>query len=102
MIRLRDWKRLHACGKTACEINPASRSCSNLFPAPVGHEIAPHVCKLMLLGPIGQHRPDLAMSPDSALKHDMTPVRRPAGKIVAPRIVRKLQPALAGNIHYVD
>src|SRR3954452_22714799 len=73
-----------------------------LLPAPVGHEIVSHVGQLVLFGAIGKHGPYLRVSANLAFKHDMPPVRRPAWEIIAPRIVRKLQPALAGDVHDVD
>src|SRR4051812_6279462 len=73
-----------------------------LFPAPVGHEVVAYMGQLVLLGAIGQHCPDLAMSADLSLKDDVPAVWGPGGKIVAAGLMGELQPTLAGDIHDVD
>ena len=56
----------------------------------------------MLLGAVGQHRPNLRAVPDLPLEHNVAPIGRPRRKIVAACLMRGLQPALAGDIHHVD
>src|SRR5579859_4451846 len=73
-----------------------------LLPAPVGHEVIAHVGKLLLLGSVGQHRPDLGVPADFTLEDDMTAVRSPARVIIGARVVGELHPALAGDVHDVD
>src|SRR5271165_893933 len=73
-----------------------------LFPAPVGHEVAPAFCELLLLGAVGEHGPDLAFAVDGALEDDVAAVGRPGGEIVGAGVMGKLLPALGGDVHYVD
>src|SRR6516162_529563 len=73
-----------------------------LLPTPVRHVVVSLVSQLLLLGAVGEHGPDLAVTVDLSLKHDVPAIGSKAGKIVATRITGKLQPALAGDVHYVD
>src|SRR5580704_2693102 len=56
----------------------------------------------MLFGAVGEHHPDLAVADDRSLEDNMQHVRRPAGKVVASGVMGKLQPPLAGDVHYID
>src|SRR5208282_1985652 len=72
------------------------------FPTPVRHRVVAAEGELVLLGPVRQHRPDLRAVIDFALENNVPPIRRPRREIVAPRLVRGLQPSLAGDVHHVD
>ena len=56
----------------------------------------------MLSCAVGQHGPNLPLTILKVLKGDMAAIRRPCGKIVAPNVMGKLNPAMAGNIHDVN
>src|SRR5580693_3435965 len=75
---------------------------SVLFPTPVRLRIASRKSQLMELGAIGEHHPDLFLPRPARLKDDVAAVRRPERKIVAPAIVSKLPPLLAGDVHQVN
>ena len=73
-----------------------------LLETPVRLRIFSRRGQLPGLAAIGQHAPDLNFSGAVGLKHDVPPIRRPARKIVAPTIMRKLRPLFAGDIHHID
>src|ERR1035441_3159428 len=56
----------------------------------------------MLLSTIRQHGPDLILPSGSSLKYEMTAIRRPAWKIVAPGVMRQLNPLQRRNVHHIN
>src|SRR5437879_2039785 len=81
---------------------PGSDEASLLFPTPIGLGVASCKSQLLNFGAVGQHSPDFFLARAARLKHDVAPIRRPRRKIVAPAVVRKLDPLLAGDIHQID
>src|ERR1039458_6273811 len=75
---------------------------TSLLPTPVGLRVVALESQLLYVGAVGQHGPYLVGSRAVGLKHNVAAVRRPAGEIVAPRIVRELYPLLAGDIHQIQ
>src|SRR5690242_8273165 len=73
-----------------------------LFPTPVWLTIASRKSQLLQLGAIRQHAPDFFLPGPARLEHNVPPVRRPEGKVIAPTVVRELHPLLAGDIHQVN
>src|ERR1035438_472402 len=73
-----------------------------LFPTPIRLGIASSKSQLLQLGSIGQHGPNLFFARTARLKHNMPPIRRPRRKIIAPTIVRQLDPLLTRNVHQVE
>ena len=58
--------------------------------------------QLVLICPIGEHRPDLCAAALLPFKNNVACIRSPRGKIVRSRLVRQLLPALGRNVHDVD
>src|SRR5262249_28311137 len=73
-----------------------------LFPTPTWLTVLALGSKLLRIGAVGQHAPDLLAARTTRLKNDMASVRRPRREVVASAVVRQLHPLLAGDIHYVD
>src|SRR5208282_209693 len=65
---------------------------TNLLPTPVGLCVGALKRQLLHIGAVRQHGPYLVATRAVRLKHNVPPIRRPAGKIVAPRVVRELYP----------
>src|ERR1700722_9629751 len=72
-----------------------------LFPTPVRLRVASGKRQLPKFIPVRQHHPDFFLARAARLEHDMPSVRRPRRRIVAPAVMRKLHPLLAGDIHQV-
>src|SRR5579859_5678288 len=74
---------------------------ASLLPTPVGLRVGTFERQLLYVASIRQHFPDLVGARAVRLKDNVTAIRRPAGKIIATRVVGELHPLLAGNIHQI-
>src|SRR6266568_802950 len=87
------------------QINKASGFAGGyLLPAPVWHVVVAGSRELMLLCPVGEHRPNLRVAADGSFKDDVTPIGRPGREVVAARFMGELEPTqrLAGDVHYIN
>src|SRR5580692_3888095 len=73
-----------------------------LFPTPVWLSITSSKSQLMKLGSIGEHHPEFLFARTFGLKDYVAAIGRPRRIIVAPAVVRKLNPLFAGDIHQVN
>src|SRR5882762_6604880 len=71
------------------------------FPTPIGLCVAALKSQLLHVCAIRQHGPYLVAARTVGLKNNVPSIRRPAGEIIAPGIVRELYPLFAGDDHQV-
>src|ERR1700683_1269660 len=73
-----------------------------LFPTPIWLRVTSSKSQLMKLGAVGEHHPEFLFARALGLKDNVGAIRRPRGIIVAPAVMRQLNPLLACDIHQVD